>query len=144
MPGFAGQLAAFATKTMGHIHEMVRLTILDIGGRVVMELSPVGDPALWQRLPSAEYHPGRFRSNWNYGLGGPDRTTTFSTGITTLNGLDALPAKPAGLIHYISNSLPYAQALEYGHSTQAPAGIIAVIAIEMPGIAEANARRLAA
>jgi hypothetical protein len=41
-----------------------------------------------------------------------------------------VPIKAAGEVHYIQNSLPYMQALEDGHSTQAPAGIVAVTEVE--------------
>ena len=36
----------------------------------------------------------------------------------------------AGKVHYIQNSLPYMQALEDGHSTQAPAGMVAITQTE--------------
>jgi hypothetical protein len=38
--------------------------------------------------------------------------------------------KAAGEVHYIQNSLPYMQALEDGHSTQAPYGIVSRTEIE--------------
>lgn len=143
--GFADQLAAFKTKTVTKLDTATRLTIEEAGERIVMELSPVGDPTLWLRIPSKDYFPGTFRSNWNLSVGAPDLTTTLATNITTLNGLDEIPAHPAGLKFYIANSLPYASALEWGHSSQTPpAGIVGTMAIEMPDIAEAAARKAAA
>jgi hypothetical protein len=44
--------------------------------------------------------------------------------------ISSVPVKAAGKVHYIQNSLPYMQALEDGHSTQAPAGIVAVTEVE--------------
>lgn len=144
MPSFSAQLAAFKTKTVTKLDTVTRLTIEEAGERIVMELSPVGDPTLWMRAPPASYTPGSFRSNWNYSVGAPDKTTSLATNITTLNGLGEMPAHPAGLKHYIANSLEYAQALEYGHSSQAPAGIVGIIEIELPGLAETAARKAAA
>ena len=73
---------------------------------------------------------GRFRANWMVGIGGADETTTDSTvndammrGSIVLTGYKNLKQ-----IH-ISNNLPYAAALEHGHSMQAPLGV-AEISVE--------------
>ena len=73
---------------------------------------------------------GRFRANWMTGIGGADETTTESTvddavmrGSIILSGYRDLKQ-----IH-ISNNLPYAAALEHGHSMQAPLGV-AEISVE--------------
>jgi len=142
--GFAAQLAAFRDKTAAKLDEVTRLTVTAVAGRVITELSPVGDPTLWMRSPPASYRPGNFRGNWFYGLGAPNRSTHDGVGITTLNNAEALSSKAGGQKHYISNSVEYAQALEYGHSSQAPAGILGVMAFEMVDIAETSARKVAA
>lgn len=141
---FAAQLAAFATKAGTRLDDGTRLTVTDVAGRVIMELSPVGDPTLWKRSPPASYAPGNFRGNWFYGLNTPDLGTRDGVGITELNALSNMPTKPAGLKHTISNSVPYAGRIEKGHSSQAPVGILSVISYEMPGIAEASFRKVAA
>ena len=73
---------------------------------------------------------GRFRANWMVGIGGADETTTENTvndammrGSIVLTGYKTLKQ-----IH-ISNNLPYAAALEHGHSQQAPLGV-AEISVE--------------
>ena len=73
---------------------------------------------------------GRFKANWMTGIGGADETTTESTvddavmrGSIILSGYRDLKQ-----IH-ISNNLPYAAALEHGHSMQAPLGV-AEISVE--------------
>lgn len=73
---------------------------------------------------------GRFRANWMVGIGGADETTTDSTvndammrGSIVLTGYKNLKQ-----IH-LSNNLPYAAALEHGHSMQAPLGV-AEISVE--------------
>lgn len=142
---FASDLAAFRERTVAKVEASIRAAIIDTGERVI-ELSPLGDPALWKRKPPADYSPGQFRSNWNYGLDGVNITTRPETKAREVHGLDAMPAALIGHVHYISNSLPYAMALEWGHSTQAPApaGVVGRLVVELPQIAEAAARRVAA
>jgi len=75
---------------------------------------------------------GRFRANWMVGIGGADETTTDSTvndammrGSIVLTGYKTLKQ-----IH-ISNNLPYAAALEHGHSQQAPLGVADISVAEI-------------
>lgn len=143
MPGAAEQTRKIAAKAMERTERAVRGGFLGVGERLI-ELSPVGDPTLWQRLPSKDYHPGTFRSNWNASVGSIDFSTTPSTNITEVNGITSLPAKLVGQVLFHANSLAYANALEYGHSSQAPVGILSVISIEAPSIAEDAARKASA
>ena len=73
---------------------------------------------------------GRFRANWMVGIGGADETTTESTvDDAVMRGAIVLSAyRDLKQIH-ISNNLPYAAALEHGHSMQAPLGV-AEISVE--------------
>lgn len=92
--------------------------------------SPIGDAVYWKSPAPKGYVGGRFRNNWQLGIGsvnyatnsGTDRSAkNKKTGGTTTHGIIAsIPAEAAGKVFYVSNSLPYAQALEYGHSRQAP------------------------
>lgn len=141
---FAAQLAAFRDKVAARLDAGTRLTVDNVAGRVITELSPVGDPTLWQRSPPVAYQPGNFRGNWFYGLNAPNLATHNGVGITELNGVSNMPAKAAGHKHTITNSLPYAKSIEEGHSSQAPVGILSVISYEMPGIAETSFRQVAA
>jgi hypothetical protein len=75
---------------------------------------------------------GRFRANWMVGIGGADETTTDSTvndammrGSIVLTGYKTLKQ-----IH-LSNNLPYAAALEHGHSQQAPLGVAEISVAEI-------------
>ena len=75
---------------------------------------------------------GRFKANWMTGIGGADETTTESTvddavmrGSIILSGYRDLKQ-----IH-ISNNLPYAAALEHGHSMQAPLGVAEISVAEI-------------
>lgn len=118
---FALNLQKFVDKAKAAPAQVVRKVGLDLATRVVMR-SPVDT--------------GRFRANWNVAFGRVDTLTTPSTdksgGKTTervrvqLNGW----SPGAGDI-YLTNSLPYAIPLEYGHSKkQAPQGMVRLTVVE--------------
>lgn len=76
------------------------------------------------------YVGGRFRGNWMFSIGSPDTTTTddidpngAKSTARLING--AIEFK-AGETAYITNSLAYAIPLEYGHSQQAPSGMVRI------------------
>lgn len=83
---------------------------------------------------------GRFRANWQitankiplHALNEYDRegNKTIASGIRTVN---ALPLGRGGAVStiYFSNMLIYANALEYGHSKQAPAGVLGIVAVKL-------------
>ena len=95
--------------------QFVRKIALDLLKKVTMK-SPV--------------KTGRFKANWMTGIGGADETTTESTvDDAVMRGSIILSAyRDLKQIH-ISNNLPYAAALEHGHSMQAPLGV-AEISVE--------------
>jgi hypothetical protein len=131
----------------GRTDLVVGKVLLDIGASLVMK-SPVGDATLWQSPPPAGYAGGRFRGNWQYGFGSaptgdlPDIDPSGDTESSALSNVscgrirEGIKGHKISGIHYIANNLPYAQALEDGHSTQAPAplGIVMRTMIEFPGI----------
>lgn len=124
---FAAQLQAFADKAKLNTDMVVQKITLDVA-RSVIQKSPVGNPELWKSAPPPGYVGGRFRANWMFGVGKVDTTTTSTvdkSGTGTLSKLaTAISATAAGGVTYISNSLPYALPLEYGHSSQAPQGMV--------------------
>lgn len=75
---------------------------------------------------------GRFKANWMTGIGGADETTTESTvDDAVMRGAIILSAyRDLKQIH-ISNNLPYAAALEHGHSMQAPLGVAEISVAEI-------------
>lgn len=82
------------------------------------------------------YVGGRFRGNWQVTIGAPapnalDRIDpnggeTISAGASTVQ-----QATAGGPSIFIMNNLPYAIPLEYGHSTQAPNGMVRVTVAEL-------------
>ncbi|MBD9443100.1 hypothetical protein [Pseudomonas sp. PDM04] len=77
-----------------------------------------------------DYVGGRFRGNWNFSIGYPDNSfrihpdpTGEAATARLVNG--AIEFK-AGETAFIVNNLPYAIPLEFGHSTQAPGGMVRI------------------
>lgn len=138
MGAAAEKTRAVLARAKERTEAAVRGNLHAVEDRLIV-LSPVGDPALWERSPPEGYEPGRFRSNWHYGGGAIDRSTTTQTDLQRVSGL-AEATKMIGVIHYIANSLPYALPLELGHSSQAPVGIMAVLEQEALSLAEDAAR----
>lgn len=68
---------------------------------------------------------GRFRANWRFAEGEADTGTTDSTdaGLAQAAANTALTAQ-IGTVWNFTNSLPYAERLEFGHSKQAPSGMV--------------------
>lgn len=73
---------------------------------------------------------GRFRGNWQFSIGSPATGTLDQidpSGNVTMAALRAqVEGLTAGETAYIVNNLPYGIPLEYGHSTQAPNGMVRV------------------
>lgn len=120
---FALQLDREWAEKVEDIREFVSLVALT-GLRGVVLKSPVDT--------------GRFKGNWNVGVGEIDGTTTEKTdksgGETLAKGDGALQAYAASegfpAIN-ISNSLPYAIRLEDGNSKQAPSGMVGLTVAEL-------------
>lgn len=129
---FELSLKAFAEKAGARADDCVGELITYIAASVD-ERSPVGDAKYWKNPPPKGYVGGRFRANWNLGIGAPDLSTTQKTdrsakggegGTTTAAIISKIPEKAAGNVYYLSNSLPYASRLEHGWSKQAPTGVL--------------------
>lgn len=131
---FRLQLKSFAEKTKGRIDQVTRKVVFEMGSSLVFK-SPVGDGSYWINKPPPGYVGGRFRANWQLGVGAIDYTTSEAvdpTGDSTLGDLFAKVAdEPAAQVFYLTNSLPYAQRLEDGWShRQAPNGMVALTVLE--------------
>lgn len=126
---FELSLRQFAQEAGENADAVVRNVVLEIGARLVIR-SPVDT--------------GRFRSNWRYSLNVQVvGVTTEATKVSTVNGLDALPAHAGGQVHYLQNNLPYAQRLEHGWSKQAPIGMVGLTVLEFASIVDGAAQGLA-
>ena len=143
---FTQQLQEFARKTDARVNLVVKKIILDIGTRLVLR-SPVGDAKYWTVPAPPGYVGGRFRANWQFGIGNPDLHTDESidpTGAASIGRINTkVPDEPIGQIHYITNSLPYAIRLEEGWSRrQAPNGMVRLTTLEFDPIVREAAAQL--
>ena len=89
----------------------------------------VAREVLQQVVTRSPVDSGAFRGNHRVGVGSVDTTadksqtenTAIQRGVATIQAGGGI-----GKIVYISNSLPYATKIEFGHSMQAPNGVYAL------------------
>jgi hypothetical protein len=110
---FALDVSRLVKKAMGRADVVIRKVALDVTSRVVQK-SPVDT--------------GRFRGSWVASVGAPSREvpgTLDKQGAAAVVRMAALaPGVKAGDTIYLVSNLPYSVRLEYGHSKQAPAGVV--------------------
>jgi hypothetical protein len=139
MSSFSVQLQQFADKTKGRSDELVGLIVVKIAQRLD-ERSPVGDASYWKHKPPKGYVGGRFRGNWQLGVGtipsGETGRVDPTGGATVSAIVSSIPGQAAGLVFYLTNNVPYAQRIEDGWSRQAPNGLVALTAVEFQQIVD--------
>lgn len=111
-------LAKITARNKAKLLKVAQNSLMRVGGAIIAK-SPVDS--------------GRFKNNWLAAYGAPDTSTTENVAKTSIGeGRGAVyeryKAKLSGLddgqVFYFTNSLPYAERLEYGWSEQAPAGMV--------------------
>jgi hypothetical protein len=110
-----------ATKLKDKADRLVRGVALESLGRLI------------RRTP---VDTGRARGNWNVAIGSTDPTHDMEfldpQGTAALQGGQQVIGEfRAGERLFLTNSVPYVEELERGHSKQAPQGMVAVTAAEM-------------
>jgi hypothetical protein len=106
-------------RAKGKFELFVKKLLVDIDASLVLK-SPVDT--------------GRFRANWVLGNGGVNPMTKDS--FEAANNAPIINSvKVNGQTIYITNSLPYANRLEYGYSQQAPAGMVRITLAEVNSMA---------
>lgn len=115
--------------------QLIRALALEAHGRLIRK-TPVDQ--------------GRARNNWNVAVGEPDFETTDDEEYPK-DGRDALQKGTAviagvrmGDVIYLTNALPYIDALDKGHSGQAPSGMVAVTKKELQPVVGQIIARIAA
>lgn len=126
---FTAQIGAFVEKAKGNIDLVVRKIALEMFSRVIQK-SPVDT--------------GRFKGNWQVAIGSiPAGTLQLDdkAGTATMAKVTAATLSlEAGQVIYLVNNLEYAQALEYGHSKQAPSGMVRLTISEFNAVVERAAQ----
>lgn len=120
---FSLNIQRFVDKANGNLDLVVRKISLELFHRVIVK-SPVDI--------------GRFKGNWQVAIGSiPAGTLELNdkSGTATISRVTAATlALKAGDLIYLVNNLEYARALEYGHSKQAPAGMVRLTLSEFQGV----------
>lgn len=115
---FRANFAKLIKRAGNNAQIVVRKVAIDLGQSLV-SLSPVDT--------------GRFKNNWVPGTNAINAGTTVEvdpSGSAAMANINAAAQEfKVGDIFYITNSLPYARALEYGHSKQAPHGMVRITVI---------------
>lgn len=135
---FSAKVAAFAEMAKDLTDETIGNVVGELFSRIVVR-SPVGNPSLWEGKAPKYYVGGTFRANWRVTYGEPE--TVFLTRekgyFPIQNGEEAIATIEAGRgqrTWQIYNNAPYGLALEYGHSTQRPTGLVKLTVMEFPQI----------
>ncbi|KFE50143.1 HK97 gp10 family phage protein [Pseudomonas syringae] len=112
---FSEVLSQFADQSKDSMDEIFRSVVIEIGSSVV-RLSPVDT--------------GAFRGSWTFTADTPSNeipTTLDKSGHETIARIVAgVQHLTFGQTAYLVSNLPYAIALEYGHSQQALAGMVRI------------------
>lgn len=112
---FTSQLQQFADDTMEKADSIFRDVVMSMAG-VIVRLSPVDT--------------GNFKGAWRLSIDGYDTTVPETPdkqgGEVLARMLAEVGNLTFGQAAYLQNNLPYAVPLEYGHSTQAPTGIVRI------------------
>lgn len=120
---FELDIQKFVDKAKGNIDLVIRKIALDLFRRVIMK-SPVDT--------------GRFKGNWQVAIGSiPAGVLAIDdkSGSATISKMTAaVLGLKAGQVIYLVNNLEYARPLEYGHSKQAPAGVVRTTLQEFPQV----------
>lgn len=110
---FAGDINKFNLRLTHATDETIEAVELELFSSIIYD-SPVDK--------------GRFRGNWQVSFDAPkggtlqDIDKTGSATIAKAKGV--IGSRSGGRLTYFVNNLPYSVPLEYGHSRQAPAGMV--------------------
>ena len=130
---FLQSINAFVDKAKANSELVVKKGCIEVLQDII-RMSPVGQPAIWKSKPPKNYVGGRFRGNWQVSFDIPitneiDRIDP--TGMEALKeGIEQIGKFTSDVKSvYFTNNLSYSVALEFGHSTQAPNGMVRIAAL---------------
>lgn len=130
MKSIQAQLQAIAKRANGDIEKVASASMLRLGNRIVLQ-SPVDT--------------GRFKNNWMSAWQAIDRSSNRggnTSGSDSLGQLkDKVSSVDLGKEFFFTNTVPYAMKLEYGHSAQAPDGIVRVNALHWEQIVTSEVKK---
>lgn len=127
---FLQSINAFVDKAKANNELVVKKGCIEVLQDII-KMSPVGQPELWQGYAPKGYVGGRFRGNWQVTFDVPatgELDRIDPSGMETLkDGIEQIGQYTCGVQSvYFTNNVPYSVRLEFGHSKQAPNGIVRV------------------
>lgn len=123
--------------------KVVNETLLEMYKRVV-DRTPVGNPALWKFQAPKDYTPGTLKKSWQLSFGGMrDQGTGRFVSTQSIVGKHGISFQVRGgnKTAFIYNKQPYAERVENGWSTQAPAGMMRITIAEYTMLIDKNAAK---
>jgi hypothetical protein len=118
-------LGKYAQKQNMRLDQIVRRSLLDVSRNVILK-TPVDT--------------GRARNNWQTAINViPDGISEGQdkSGAKAIGSANATIGGAVGQVYYLVNNLAYIRKLEYGHSDQAPSGMVRLSLKEFDQIARA-------
>ena len=148
---FASDVRKFNKRLKGKSEQVIRGTTLELFKKIVYR-TPVGNPEKWKPYPSGKprkppknYRGGTLRGAWQVESGRPGtrKTDIDKSGDATIaKNRGKIMRAPIGKPLYITNNMPYAMAIEFGHSWyNAPAGMVRVSIAEFARIVSKEAKK---
>ena len=125
---FALDVSKMVANVTEETLRVVRGTIYGVSSRGIKG-TPVAAPETWKK-PVKGYIGGTLRGAWNASIGSIDSTKNQSkdtSGAATIANMSAVVnGLEIGQTFFMTNPQPYAYAVEYGWSNQAPAGMLRI------------------
>lgn len=141
---FTLDISKWVEKSKGDLDKAVRYVLIAIPTNIIKR-NPVGDAIYWKSKPPRGYVGGRSRANWQYGNnvapGGEINAVDKSGSATIARLTGQINSSPTAAIHWFANNLDYIQALENGHSRQAPNGMVKLTVMEFQRYASDSVRK---
>ncbi|WHI46596.1 hypothetical protein [Microbulbifer sp. VAAF005] len=108
---FSASLKQFNEDALAEADRLYRATNIELFNSVIRD-TPVDT--------------GRARGNWQTTVGAPAQSSSLRLDRSGAEAQTEVIQNVRGLdkVNYLINNLPYIQPLEYGHSKQAPAGMV--------------------
>ena len=128
---FNADLEKFAQSIEGSVRTVRRRVAHDLFARI-NEKTPIGNVDAWKPLASGKkrepppgYVGGRLLASWNMTDGQPsDEVQPAGQSSYPSKGKNTAAFSKPYDTTWITNNIPYGEAVEFGHSKQAPAGMV--------------------
>ena len=121
-------MQAIVNRVNNRMDTVIRKSTIELFGRVV-KMTPVDT--------------GRAKGNWQCTVGSPatDEIDRLDKSGSTVMAEVKQNVPKAGSIVWLANNVPYIRALEYGHSKQAPEGMVRIAVAEFGPIFSTNSSK---